>query len=223
MFAYKKPSEEDNKEQAGEIIGPKLQRDPCQLVKGNIARLYSDIAHRMAVQLSLLPRDYHAGISPTEREFTEATLHHKTRLIFVKGSEDKNRDPKLQAMILRIGKELIRRRYSSTSELIASVYAALVQDLEMRDLLRNGPFDAAPCFDATLADLNEERIATFLGLARRGRDFPLSESTPSLDVLTHLNLMNKGRFTHAALLLFGKKPQRFLISSEVKCIESIID
>ncbi len=32
--------------------------------EGNIARLYRDIARTMAAQLSLQPRDYHAGISP---------------------------------------------------------------------------------------------------------------------------------------------------------------
>jgi len=30
-------------------------------------------------------------------------------------------------------------------------------------------------------------------------------------------LLDDGHFTHAAVLLFAKKPQRFLISSEVKC------
>ncbi len=33
----------------------------------------------------------------------------------------------------------------------------------------------------------------------------------------HLNLLDKGRPTNAAMLLFGKQPQRFLITSEVKC------
>ena len=36
-------------------------------------------------------------------------------------------------------------------------------------------------------------------------------------MLEHLNLLNKGRLTNAAILLFGKAPQRFLISSEIKC------
>lgn len=184
-------------------------------------KVYLDEVAACDVYIGLFGDDYGyedaEGISPTEREFDKATEEHKTRLIFVKGLDDNNRHPKMQTLIRRVGQELICRRYASISELIGSVYAALVHDLEARDLLRSGPFDAAPCPDATLDDLNEERIASFLGLARRGRDFPLPENTPSLEVLTHLNLMNKGRFTHAAVLLFGKKPQRFLISSEVKC------
>lgn len=65
--------------------------------------------------------------------------------------------------------------------------------------------------------LFEDRITRFLGLARRGRNFPLPGDTPPHEVLAHLNLLDKGRPTHAAILLFGKQPQRFLITSEVKC------
>ena len=36
-------------------------------------------------------------------------------------------------------------------------------------------------------------------------------------MLEHLNLLKKGLPTNAAVLLFGTEPQRFLISSEVKC------
>lgn len=36
-------------------------------------------------------------------------------------------------------------------------------------------------------------------------------------MLTHLNLLHKGRPTNAAMLLFGKSLQRFLLSSEIKC------
>jgi predicted HTH transcriptional regulator len=33
-----------------------------------------------------------------------------------------------------------------------------------------------------------------------------------------LNLLGRGQPSHAAVLLFGKRPQRFLITSEVKCL-----
>lgn len=42
------------------------------------------------------------------------------------------------------------------------------------------------------------------------------EATP-FELLSHLNLLDDGVPTHAAVLLFGKQPQRFVISSEVKC------
>jgi len=56
-----------------------------------------------------------------------------------------------------------------------------------------------------------------VGIARRARGFPLADDTKAEEVLEHLNLLRKGQPTHAAILLFGSAPQRFLISSEVKC------
>ncbi len=157
------------------------------------------------------------GISPTVREFEHAGRLNKYRLIFVKGAADSGRHPKMRALIDQAGGELIRRRFVSVAELIGALYAALVQYLEVHELIRNGPFDASPCAKATLADLDEERMATFLRRARRARGFPLPEEATTGELLTHLNLLDAGRPTNAAVLLFGKQPQRFLISSEVKC------
>ncbi|MDP8306033.1 MAG: hypothetical protein RAO75_05960 [Candidatus Chlorobium antarcticum] len=97
------------------------------------------------------------------------------------------------------------------------MYASLVRLLEERELIRFGPFDASFCRNALLDDLDEDKITRFLVLARCGRNFPLPDDTPPYEVLAHLNLLDKGRPTNAAILLFGKKPQRFLITSEVKC------
>ncbi len=107
--------------------------------------------------------------------------------------------------------QLIRRRFRSIEELLPSVYASLVDFLAARQLLRFGPFDAAPCVDATIEDLSTEKIRLFLGIASRARGFPFSEGMPPTQVLEHLNLLKDGGPTNAAILLFGKEPQRFLI------------
>ena len=60
-------------------------------------------------------------------------------------------------------------------------------------------------------------MARFIRTARRTRQFPLTEDSSPEELLEHLNLLNDGRLTNAAVLLFGKSPQRFLISSEIKC------
>ena len=52
---------------------------------------------------------------------------------------------------------------------------------------------------------------------RSVRQFPLREDAPTEDLLRHLDLMKNGGLTNAAMLLFGKAPQRFLISSAIKC------
>ena len=81
---------------------------------------------------------------------------------------------------------------------------------------RSGPFDASPCPQATLADLDAERMAWFIDRARQVRGFPLPPNASASELLTHLNLLPHGQPMHAAVLLFGRQPQRFLISSEVK-------
>lgn len=157
------------------------------------------------------------GIAPTEREFDRATELHKPRLIFVKGASDGAKHPKMQVLIRRAGSELVRRRFATSAELLAAVYAALVQVLEDRELIRTGPFDAAVSPKATLADMADEKIRGFVREARRGRGFPLTEEATVEELLTHLNLLDGGRPVNAAVLLFARQPQRFLISSEVKC------
>lgn len=183
--------------------------------------VYLDEVKRCDVYVGLFGKEYGfedtGGLSPTEREFSLATQANKERLIFVKGSDDHGRHPKMQGLIRRAGSELIRRRFGTTAELVAGVYAALVEVLISRRLIRLGPFDTAPCEKATLADLDEERMRRFLHEARRARGFPLSEEIPIEELLTHLNLIDDERLTNAAVLLFGRQPQRFLISSEVKC------
>jgi predicted HTH transcriptional regulator len=183
--------------------------------------LYLDEVEHCDVYVGLFGNEYGfedaQGISPTEREFELATRRHKHRLIFVKGADDRAKHPKMQALIRQANAELIRRRFMSSAELIGGLYAALVQYLETKQLIRSGPFDAAVCADATLADLSTERIQRFVRIARRARGFPLAEDTAPEEILKHLHLLRDGRLTHAAVLLFGTAPQRFLISSEVKC------
>lgn len=122
----------------------------------------------------------------------------------------------------RVQAGLVRKRFHSAAELVSGLYAALVDYLVDKQLVRTGPFDAAPCPKATFDDLDPERMAWFVRTARAVRRFPLPEGTSHRELLEHLNLLDKdgpgeGRLTHAAVLLFGKHPQRFLISSEVKC------
>ena len=112
---------------------------------------------------------------------------------------------------------LIRKRFATEVELVAGLYAALVDYLENKELIRWGPFDASPCAKATFDDLDFERMAQFIRTARSVRQFPLLEGTPVPQLLKHMNLLDDDRLTNAAVLLFGKSPQQFLISSEIRC------
>ena len=57
----------------------------------------------------------------------------------------------------------------------------------------------------------------FIKSARAIRNFPLKEDENFSDLLEHLNLLDDGFLTNASVLLFGRNPQRFLLSSEIKC------
>ena len=183
--------------------------------------LYLDEVEQSDLYVGLFGNDYGSedaeGISPTEREFDQATDSGVQRLIFVKGTNNNNRHPKMQALIQKAQSGLIRKRFNTTEELVTALYAALVEYLDSKDLVRSEPFDVAPCSKASLDDLDTEQMGWFIRTARSAREFPLTEGASTEELLVHLNLLNDGRPTNAAVLVFGKAPQQFLISSEVKC------
>ena len=185
-------------------------------------KVYLQEVDQCGVYIGLFGYEYGSedaeGFSPTEREFDRATEKGKTRLVFVKGTDDQGRHPKMKAMIGRAGAQLIRRRFNSSAELTTGVYASLVDHLEQSGRLRTKPFDASACPEARLNDLSREKLSEFLAVANEERGYAIGPRTSTQKALAHLNLLDGGEPTHAAVLLFGKQPQRFLISSEVKCM-----
>ncbi len=158
------------------------------------------------------------GISPTEREYDYAGKLGKTRLIYVWGTDEKQRADKMKMLVQKAGSELIRRRVEDMSALTTEVYASLIDYLEGKGALHVTPFDTTPCDEASLHHLSRKRIEWFLETARRERSFPLKPNTSTHTLLTHLNLLEQEKPTNAAILLFGVNPQRFHRTAETKCI-----
>lgn len=121
--------------------------------------VYLDEVERCEIYVGLFGQDYGfediVGVLPTEREFDRAAELEKHRLVFVRGGEE-GRHLKMRALIGGAQAGLVRRRFTTSAELVAGLYAALLQYLEAKELLRFGPFDAAQCFGATLDDLDVE-------------------------------------------------------------------
>ena len=184
--------------------------------------VYLDEVNRCAVYLGLFGQQYGfedtAGVSPTEREFDRATARGKPRLIFVKGADDKDRHSKMQALIRKAGAQLIRRRFGSTDELIRLLQDSLVEYLVGRGVISGTVIEQRPCVDSALDDIDPDRVARFVSRARLERQFPLPERTPAPDVLTHLNLLDAAQPSLAAILLFGRDPQRFIPAAELRCM-----
>jgi predicted HTH transcriptional regulator len=184
--------------------------------------VYLEEVARSTIYLGLFGDNYGstdaAGVSPTEREFDEATRCGKVRLIFVRGTDDGRRDPRMLTLIRKAGGQLIRKRVTDIADLTGSIYASLVEHLERTGRLRTRPFDAAACPGATVDDLSADLLDLFLARAQSQRGYVLGPGTPMPTALAHLDLLDGAEPSHAAVLLFGKKPQRFLPSSEVKCM-----
>ncbi len=192
---------------------PALDRQPDQH--------YLNEVEQADIYIGLFGSEYgtedNEGVSPTEREFDHATSVGTHRMIFLKDTGEHARQPKMQALVTKAQSGLIRKRFKTPEELIDAVYAALVEYLAAGEIIRTTSFDAAYCMKATLDDLDSGRMARFIRTARRVRQFPLAEDASPEELLEHLDLLNDGRPTNAAVLLFGKAPQKFLIASEIKC------
>lgn len=171
--------------------------------------------------LAILGNDYGwknaDGKSPTELEFDHATRTHRERLVFVKGNDDKARDPDMAKLVNMAGCQLTRRRFADTPGLIREVYASLVDCLENRGLLRSTPFDASVCEEATLRDIDSAQVADFVETAEAKGRLALRGSRSPKAVLQNFNLLRDGKPTNAAILLFGKNPRRFFNNAQVHC------
>jgi len=157
------------------------------------------------------------GVSPTEKEYDLSAELYKTRLIYIKNTV--KRDKKETELIKKIEKDVIRKSFSDTDELKAEVYASLIRYLEEKEIIRLSPFDAAFNRTATLEDIDAKKVTNFVARARIKRNFPFDESVNYKAILSHLDLIEGDRITNAAILLFGKKPQKFMITSSVKCCQ----
>lgn len=158
------------------------------------------------------------GLSPTELEFVCATNANRERLLFVKGEDDKGRDPDMLKLIRKAGGQLTRRRFIDISSLLREVYASLVASLENRGLLQTLPFDGSPCSGASMEDIDESRVVDFVETAESKGRLTLKGSRSPEAVLRHFNLLHDGNPTHAAVLLFGKEPRRFFNNIQVHCL-----
>ena len=92
---------------------------------------------------------------------------------------------------------------------------------EIRSIAKNSGekvyWDEQICKNATFEDIDEEKIKWFLKEAKYGRNFNIKEQTPIKEALERLELLYNKKITNAAILLFGKNPQKYFITAETKC------
>ncbi len=179
------------------------------------------------IYLGILGRTYgntdSEGISATEREYNRAVRRHKARMCFVLRS-DKPAEARQAAFIERVGKDVVRKKFQGYDDLRTGVYAALARHLEDKGLISVLPFDASKTAGVALKDLSVLKMREFIRTAREKRQFPLPVHSSPEKLLTALELMDdEGRVLNPAALLFGKRPQKFFVASEVKCAQFYAD
>lgn len=79
-------------------------------------------------------------------------------------------------------------------------------------------WDERICEDASLDDLDEEKIRWFLKGAKHSRGLDIDDNSPVEEALLRLKLLKSGKPTNGAVLLFARDLQQKFIQSEVKCI-----
>jgi len=78
-------------------------------------------------------------------------------------------------------------------------------------------WDERVCEAASLDDIDEKKVRWFLKKAKYERRLELDPEAPLREALEKLELLRDGKLINAAILLFGKNPQRFVIQSETRC------
>lgn len=78
-------------------------------------------------------------------------------------------------------------------------------------------FDSQICKEATLSDIDKEKIRWFLKKAKAERNLDINHTVFPSEALKRLNLLVDNKPTNTAILMFGKNPQRFFIQSEIRC------
>ena len=91
--------------------------------------VYLEELGKCDIYLGLIGHEYGfedaEGVSPTEREFDEATRLGLTRLLFVLDKDGIVRHPKEAAFLKKISTSLIRAKCSDPAQLLLEIYASL--------------------------------------------------------------------------------------------------
>jgi ATP-dependent DNA helicase RecG len=107
-----------------------------------------------------------------------------------------------------------KRLGSSTHNMSKAEYERLLIE-KHKEKLR---FDSAICEEATLDDIDKQKVRWFIREAKRLRGLNISGDASIDQALIQLKLAQKRKLSNATVLLFAKVPQDFFIQSEVKCI-----
>ncbi|PKK85253.1 MAG: hypothetical protein CVT48_06295 [Thermoplasmata archaeon HGW-Thermoplasmata-1] len=78
-------------------------------------------------------------------------------------------------------------------------------------------WDGQICEGTALEDIDKEKVKWFLRKAKEERNFDVDPEAPTKEALERLNVLKNEKLTNAAVLLFGKNPQKFFLQAKIRC------
>ena len=91
------------------------------------------------------------------------------------------------------------------------------QEIAQMHLVSTGmSWDSFPAENASFNDIDAEKVRWFLRVAKEERNLAISKDASLKVILMKLNLLKNDKLTNAAVLLFGKNPQKYFVQAQVK-------
>ncbi len=193
----------------------------------NPKQLYLEEASRCQIYLLLIGQQYgnaQAGeLSPTEKEYAAAGEGNAYRIALIKDIDESTRDAREELFFRKVQSELSYRVFANPSVLISLAKQSLYAYLKYKGVIHDYTLDEQIRDDASLEDIDPQKVRDFIKKARLKRNFPLDEDTSPIDLLNHFRMIRQGKPTNAALLLFAKDPQYFFLPAVIKCAWFLTD
>ena len=114
-------------------------------------------------------------------------------------------------LVLAFGRPF-KRAGKSTVRMSKDEYERIILE-KHKDKLQ---FDTQTCQKVTIKDIDKGKLRWFLRKAKEERNYDIDPETPIKEALNRLNLLQDGKFTNVAILLFGKDPQRFFPQVKIR-------
>ncbi|MBU4299201.1 hypothetical protein KJ636_04115 [Patescibacteria group bacterium] len=105
-----------------------------------------------------------------------------------------------------------KRMGKSTVKISKGEYERLILE-KHKDKLQ---FDNQICLKATIKEIDKKKLRWFLRKAKEERNYDIEPETPIKEALNRLNLIQDGKLTNTAILLFAKDPQKFFPQVKIR-------
>lgn len=114
-------------------------------------------------------------------------------------------------LVLAFGRPF-KKAGKSTVKMSKDEYERLILE-KHKDKLQ---FDTQFCPRATIKNIDGGKLKWFLRKAKEERNYDVDPETPINEAIDRLGLIQAGKFTNTAILLFGRDPQRFFPQAKIR-------